>query len=114
MRVLVVGAGRTGANVIRQLQKNPSVEIIVVDPRPDAYAVRHGVIPAVDILEAFTPLTLDYVLNQAKAELVLLATTSEDLGLGNAPGIDVLADALREELSANSEIPVITVARSGR
>ncbi|HSM71826.1 MAG TPA: hypothetical protein VK851_09795 [Anaerolineales bacterium] len=111
MRILVVGAGRTGARVIRQLKKNSNIEIITVDPHPDSYAVEEGLIEAVDIREAFTPLTMNYVLEQAKPELILLAVATEDLGMGNAPGMDILADALREELASASEIPVVEVAR---
>lgn len=111
MKVLVVGAGRTGARVIRQLQKNPDIEIVTADPRADSYAVRTGAIEAVDIREGFTPLTADFVLERAKPDLVLLATATEDLALGSAPGIDILAEALRKELAAASEIPLIEVAR---
>jgi hypothetical protein len=39
---------------------------------------------------------------------------TEDMGLGEAPGVDILADAMQEELSAVSKAPVIEVARSGR
>ena len=113
MKVLVVGAGRTGARVIRQLQKKPEIEIITADPQEDAYAVRKGLIEAVDIRESFTPLTVDYVLEKAKPDLILLATATEDLGLGNAPGIDILAEALRKELASASDIPLIEVARYG-
>ena len=111
MRILVVGAGRSGARVIRQLKKNSNIEIMTVDPHADSFAVEEGLIEAVDIREAFTPLTMNYVLEQAKPELVLLAVATEDLGLGNAPGMDILAGALREELVSASEIPMIEVAR---
>lgn len=113
MRVLVVGAGRTGARVIRQLHKNPDIEIITADPRADSYAVETGIIKSVDISEAFTPLTVDYVLEKAQPDLVLLAMATEDMGLGTAPGIDVLAEALRKEMASASDIPLIEVARYG-
>jgi hypothetical protein len=113
MKVLVVGAGRTGARVIKQLRKNPDIEIITADPRADAYAVRKGLIKAVDIQEGFTPLTVDYVLEKAKPDIILLATATEDLGLGNAPGIDILAEAMRKEVASACDIPLIQVARYG-
>jgi hypothetical protein len=113
MRVLVIGAGRTGAQVLRQLQKNPDLTVLTVDPGEEPYAVQQGIISAVDIREALTPLTLEYVLERAQPDLVLLTTTTEDLGLGKAPGMDILADALREELAAIAEVPVIAVARTG-
>jgi len=114
VRVLVVGAGRTGARVIKQLRKNPEIEIITADSRTDAYSVEEGLIESVDIVEGFTPLTVDYVIEKARPDLILLATTTEDLGLGNVPGIDILADALRQEVASASDIPLIQVARYGK
>ena len=43
---------------------------------------------------------------------MLLTTTTEDLSLGKAPGIDILAGALRDELAAITDVPVIAVART--
>jgi len=114
MRVLVIGAGRTGSRVIRQLRKNPRIEIVTADPRPELYAVEKGVIEAVDIRETLTPLTLEHVLEQSRPDLVLLAMPTEDMGLGKAPGMEILADALREELAALAKVPIIEVARASR
>jgi hypothetical protein len=76
--------------------------------------VEQGIIDGVDIREALTPLTLKTVLAQARPDLVLLAMASEDLGLGKAPGVDILAEALRTELAALSKVPVIEVDRVRR
>lgn len=113
MRVLVVGAGRTGAQVLRQLHKNPNLTVLTADPLEKPYAVQEGVIKAIDVREALTPLTLDYVLAQTQPDLILLTTATEDMGLGTAPGIDILAGALRQELAALAGVPVIEVARTG-
>ena len=113
MRILVVGAGRIGARVLRQLQKNPALTVLTLDPRPEPYALQEGIIDRVDIDEALTPLTLEYVLAQAEPDLVLLTTTTEDMGLGRAPGLDLLADALKEEVARLAEVPVIEVSRTG-
>lgn len=114
MRILVIGAGRTGAKVLKQLKKNPAIEIITADPRQEHYAVEEGIIDKVDIFETLTPLTLETVLEQARPDLVLLAMATEDMGLGKAPGMEILADALREEISALSRVPVIEVVRVRR
>ncbi len=113
MRVLVYGAGKNGARVIRQLRKNPDLTIITADPRDDLQAVREGLIERVDIREALTPLTLEHILDQARPDLILLAMQTEDLGLGKAAGVDILAGALRTEIAAISKVPVIEVARRG-
>lgn len=112
MRILVVGAGRVGARILRQLKKNPKLTVVTVDPNDAPYAVEQGIIEKVDILESLTPLTLEYVLSQAEPDLILLTRTSEDLGLGFAPGSDILAEALQEELAAISNVPVIEVKKS--
>jgi nucleoside-diphosphate-sugar epimerase len=111
MRILVVGAGKVGSRVIRQLQKNPSLILLTCDPHKDPFAVQEGVIEQVDIQETLTPLTLEYVLAKAEPDLVLLAAASEDFGLGTAPGLDVMVDSLRKELASMSTVPLIEVAR---
>ena len=113
MRVLVIGAGRAGTRVLRQLKKNPDITIVTTDPRENPFAVQEGIIQSVDYIESVTPLNLEYLLSKAQPDLVLLATTTEDFGLGEAPGLDMLADALREELVSISEVPLIEVARTG-
>jgi predicted dinucleotide-binding enzyme len=111
MRILVIGAGKTGAQVIRQLRKNPDITIITADPRKELAAVDEGVIEEVDIREALTPLTLEHVLARAHPDLVLLAMPTEDMGLGKTAGMDLLVESLREEIAALSRVPVIEVAR---
>jgi dTDP-4-dehydrorhamnose reductase len=112
MRILVVGAGQVGAQVLRQLQKNPSLTIITCDPNEEPFAVQKGIISEVDIQESLTPLTLAYILAQAKPDLILLARASEDFGLGTAPGVDVMVDSLKRELGSISKVPLIEVARA--
>jgi len=112
MRVMVVGAGRIGARVLRQLQKNPKIEVLTVDPREETYAIQHNIIPAIDFHEALSPQAIRHVLEQTKPDLVLVTTTTEDMGLGKAPGIDILVEALRQELAAIAKVPVIAVART--
>ena len=114
MRVLVVGAGRVGTKVIRQLQKNSNLKVLTADPHDKPYAVQQGVITAVDIQEALTPFTLSYILEKTTPDLVLLTRSTEDLGLGKAPGMDVLVNSLRKELAALSHVPMIEVARMGQ
>jgi FlaA1/EpsC-like NDP-sugar epimerase len=114
MRILVIGAGRTGTRVIEQLRKNPAISIITADPREELFAVQQGIIESVDIREVLTPLTLEHVLEKARPDLVLLAMPTEDMGLGAPPGVEILVEALREELAALSRVPIIEVARGGR
>ncbi len=112
MRILVVGAGRTGARVIRQLQKNPDLTVLTCDARQEPYAVQKGIIDQVDLRETLTPLTLTYVVDKAQPDLILLTSASEDFGLGTAPGVDIMVDSLKRELASLSAVPIIEVSRS--
>jgi glyceraldehyde-3-phosphate dehydrogenase/erythrose-4-phosphate dehydrogenase len=114
MRVLVAGVGRIGAKILLQLKKNPSIEVLTVDPRIEPYAVQEGIISSVDFREALTPIALEHVIEQVKPDLVLVTTTTEDMDLGKAPGIEIFVEALKEELAAVSNVPVIAVARTNR
>ena len=112
MRILVIGAGRVGARVLRQLHKNPNLTLITTDPRDNPYAVEQGIIPDVDIREPLTPLNLEQIIAQAQPDLILMTWSVEDLGLGHAPGMDLFADALRDELVSISDVPMIEVSRT--
>lgn len=112
LTVLVVGAGKTGAQVLRQLSKNPRLKILTLDPREEPFAVSQGILANVDFKEALTPLTLDAILLQARPDLILLTSTAQDLGLGESAGVDMFSDALRDELATIADVPVIDVARS--
>lgn len=114
MRILVVGAGKVGSQVLRQLQKNPSLTIITCSPHQTPYAVQAGIIAKVDIHETLTPLTLSYVVAETKPDLILLTSASEDFGLGTAAGVDVLVDSLKTELASIAKVPLIEVARRTR
>ena len=112
MRVLVAGAGHVGAKVLLQLKKNPKLEVLTVDPRENPPAVQEGIIPEVDFREKLTLTALEEVIKQAKPDLVLVTTSTEDMGLGSAPGVDIYVETLRAELASIVDVPVIGVART--
>ena len=114
MRVLVAGAGRVGAKTLVQLKKNPNIEVLTVDPRIEPYAVQKGILSNIDFHEPLTPIALEHVIGQVKPDLVLVTTTTEDMGLGKAPGIDIFVEALKEEIAVMSNVPIIAVARTSR
>jgi FlaA1/EpsC-like NDP-sugar epimerase len=111
MRILVYGCGKTGSAVLRQLQKNDTIEPITADPREHPAALESGLIDTVDVTEPLTPMNLEAVIEEWSPDMILLATTSSDLALGNAPGIDLMMDSLWTELAAISSVPVILVDR---
>jgi hypothetical protein len=112
MRILVIGAGRTGAHVLHQLQKNPALTVMVVDPRERPYAVEQGIVSGVDYRESLTPLTLDYLLQESQPDLILLTRAPSDLGIGSSLGLDMLTDSLHDELVTISDVPMIVVSQA--
>ena len=114
MRVLVAGVGRVGAKILLQLKKNPNIVVLTVDPRIEPYAVQKGILSHIDFHEPLTPIALEHVIGQVKPDLVLVTTTTEDMGLGKAPGIDIFVESLKEEIAVMANVPIIAVARTSR
>ena len=112
MTILIVGAGKTGAEVLRQLSKNPNLHLLILDPRDQPYAVTEGIVAAVDYKEPLTPLTIDAIVRSAHPDLILLASSPQDMGLGDAAGIDILSAAIHDELATLADVPVLKVARA--
>ena len=95
-----------------QLQKNPKIEIITIDPREQPFAVEQEIISVVDFREALTPQAIECVVSETQPDLVLVTTSTEDMELGMVPGVDILVEALRQEIAAIADVPVIGVARA--
>ena len=112
LRLLVVGAGRVGARVLLQLRKNPALLVFTVDPRETPFAVEEGIITSVDYQRDLTPKDLEPVIEEVKPDLVLVTTSRDDIVRSNIPGLEVLVEALRQELEATSKVPIIAVSRT--
>ena len=113
MRVLVVGAGMVGARVLTQLKKNSRIEVVTVDPRDRPYAVEQGIIMDVDYHAELNTVELKETLSKVRPDLVLVTTSKEDMARTGVSGLEVLVTALRNELEATAEVPIIAVARIG-
>ena len=112
MKVLIVGAGRVGSRVIKQLMKNPTITIITVDPRETPNAVEEGLIESVDYFLELNPNDIISVIKHVEPDLVLVTTSSEDITRSDVPGLEILVESLRSELEATAEVPIIAVARN--
>ena len=88
------------------------IEVITIDPREQPFAVQQKIISVVDFREALTPQAIEYVVSETQPDLVLVTTSTEDMELGKVPGIDILVEALRQEIAAIANVPVIGVARA--
>lgn len=106
MKVLVVGAGRLGAQVIKQLRKNEGMEIVVAEAHPEPFAVKSGIIGKVDFAVHVTPLNFDEVVEMAKPDLVVLARTVKDWDQSDAHMGTEYVLGMERELT-RTRVPVI-------
>ena len=113
MKVLVLGAGRVGAKVIRQLRKNQEIEIVIADPREAPYALKEGIINTLDHIVELRSFELEPIIRETKPDLVLVTTSPEDIGRSGIAGLDILVDALSREIETAFSVPVIAVSRTG-
>ena len=113
LRLLVVGAGWVGAKVLLQLRKNPALTVVTVDPREKPFAVEEGIITSVDFQRELTPWDLESVIEEVAPDLVIVTTSRDDIGRSGVPGLEILVEALRQELEATAKVPIIAVNRAG-
>jgi len=111
LRVLVIGGGKLGAQVIAQLRKNEHIEIVVADAHKEPCTVKNGVIKAVDIPVHITPLNFREIVEQVDPDLVLLARTTEDWEQTDVPMGTEYVMGMERELT-KMEIAVLPVSGS--
>lgn len=111
MRVLVIGAGRLGAQVIAQLRKNENIEIVVADAHKEPCTVKNGVIKSVDIPVHITPLNFREIVEKVDPDLVLLARTTEDWEQTDVPMGTEYVMGMERELT-KMEVAVLPVSGS--
>ena len=109
MKALVIGAGELGSRVIKQLRKNPGIEIIVADYREDNLAVQQGIIDHVDILEHLTPLNISECCEQTEPDMIFLCREARDWGHHDTVMATQFVSGMEKELS-DYHIPVIPVS----
>ena len=112
MRVWLIGAGRAGSSVLKQLWKNLDIDVIVSDPHADPQAVKDGLIDSVNFVERITPMNINQIAQQIRPDLILIATGSGRKGYGNVEGSAALADAINYETAASSDCPCLIISRS--
>ncbi len=112
MRIWLIGAGTIGAATLRQLQKNPDIDVVVSDPSPRPLAVREGLIDKIDYQETVNSVNINHLARRIRPDLILLSPPEGGVGLGALEGGQALAQALNYEISAHSEYPVIVLSVS--
>ena len=106
MKALVVGAGELGIRVIKQLRKNPEIDVIVADYRDDCEAIKQGVIQKVDVLEHLTPLNIGECCEETHPDMIFLCREARDWGHHDTVMATHFISGMEKELSG-FHVPVI-------
>ena len=114
MRVWLIGAGHIGSVALRQLQKNPAVEIFVSDPSVEPEAVRDGLIERVDLVANISPVNVNEIARRVRPDMILLSPGIGEQGFGAIEGSKALSDALNYETIVASEYPCLILSLSNQ
>jgi hypothetical protein len=109
MRIWLIGAAQTGIEVLRQLQKNDEIEVVVTALMADPPAVREKVIDKVDYVEAVTPVNVNTLARRIRPDLILIDSTAQENALGRVTGGSALSQALIVEIANASEYPCVVI-----
>lgn len=109
MKALVVGAGELGIRVMKQLRKNPGIDVIVADYRDDCEAIKQGVIEKVDVFEHLTPLNIGACCEELRPDIIFLCREARDWGHHDTVMATQFVSGMEKELSGY-HIPVIPVS----
>jgi FlaA1/EpsC-like NDP-sugar epimerase len=109
MRIWLIGAGQRGTEILRQLQKNNNIEVVVTDPKERPPAVVQGLIPKVNHVEMVTPININTLARRIRPDLILIDSGADQSNLGRISGGMTFSDALNNEMVTASEYPCLVV-----
>jgi hypothetical protein len=109
MRIWLIGADQRGIEVLRQLQKNSGIEVIVSAAREHPKAVVEKVIDKVNYIDQVTPLNINTLARRIRPDLILIDSSAEGRSLGRITAGATLFDALNYEIAAASDYPCLVL-----
>jgi len=109
MRIWLIGADQDGINVLRQMKKNPTAEVIVTDAQERPRAVADGVIPRVDYVEAINSTNINQQARRIRPDLILIDAGAMQRALRRVSGGNAFTESLVAEMANASEFPCIVL-----
>jgi FlaA1/EpsC-like NDP-sugar epimerase len=107
MRIWLIGADQKGTAALRQMEKNPNIEMIVSDAIEQPRAVTDKVIAKVDYVESVTPININTLARRTRPDLILIDTGAIERNYGRLAGGLVFSDALNNEIATASDYPCL-------
>lgn len=109
MRIWLIGADQAGTAALRQLRKNPEIQVIVSDAVPRPKAVEQRVIAQLDFVESVTPLNINQVAKRVRPDLILLDGGAIQRAFARLSEGFAFAESIQKEIAAASNIPCIVL-----
>ena len=107
MRIWLIGADTRGTAALRQLQKNPGLQVIVSDTIAQPRAVAEQVIARVDYVEQVTSANVNQLARRVRADLILLDASAGQRNLRQLSEGQMFAEALDAEIAVASTVPCL-------
>jgi hypothetical protein len=109
MRIWLIGADQAGTAALRQLRKNPAVEVVVSDSTERPRAVSERVIDRVNHVESVTSVNINTLARRFRPDLILVDRGALQRGLGRVSAGAAFVESLQEEMAAASEFPCLVI-----
>jgi hypothetical protein len=109
MRIWLIGADQDGTEALRQLKKNPTIDVIVSDTLERPKAVVERVIAKVDFVENVTPINLNQLARRVRPDLILIDASAATRAMGHLSGGHFFAEALQAEMASGSDAPCLVL-----
>lgn len=109
MRIWLVGADQAGTAVLRQLRKNPAIEVVVSDSTERPRAVTERVIDRVQYVESVNSVNINQLARRLRPDLIVIDRGALQKGLGRVPAGAAFVESLQEEMAAASEFPCLVI-----
>jgi hypothetical protein len=109
MRIWLIGADHAGTEALRQLKKNPGIDVVVSDMIEKPKAVTDRLIPRVDHVEHVTPFNFNQLARRVRPDLVLIDASAAQRAMGRVSGGIFLTEGLHTEMATISEFPCIVL-----
>ena len=107
MRIWLIGADQNGTAALRQLDKNPNIEVVVSDAIERPRAVAERVIERVHYVESVTPVNINQLARRVRPDLILIDRRAIQRAVNRVTGGVAFAESLQEEMAAASEYPCL-------
>jgi hypothetical protein len=109
MRIWLIGADQAGTEALRQLKKNPTIDVVVSDTIERPKAVTDRIISKVDYVEHVTPFNFNQLARRVRPDLVLIDASAANRAMGRVSGGVFLAEGLHTEMATISEVPCVVL-----